>query len=84
MEPLVHKKPEGDSSLTEVRLQRFQVGPWNEITDAARKRKADLIIIGTHGYSGLKHTLLGSSAERVVRHAPCPVLVVRERGRDFV
>jgi nucleotide-binding universal stress UspA family protein len=58
--------------------------PWKEITDAARKRKADLIILGTHGYSGLKHTLLGSTAERVVRHAPCPVLVVREHERDFV
>jgi nucleotide-binding universal stress UspA family protein len=48
-----------------------------EITEAARELKADLIVIATHGYTGLKHTLLGSVAERVIRHAACPVLVVR-------
>jgi nucleotide-binding universal stress UspA family protein len=52
---------------------------FNEIAGAARTLKADLIVIATHGYTGLKHALLGSTAERVVRHAPCPVLVVRER-----
>jgi nucleotide-binding universal stress UspA family protein len=49
------------------------------IADAARTRKVDLIIISTHGYTGLKHALLGSTTERVVRHATCPVLVVRQR-----
>jgi nucleotide-binding universal stress UspA family protein len=48
-----------------------------EITEAARELQADLIVIATHGYTGLKHTLLGSVAERVIRHAGCPVLVVR-------
>ena len=57
---------------------------FHEITQAARSLKTDLIIISTHGYSGLKHTLLGSTAERVVQHAPCPVLVVRPREREFV
>lgn len=57
---------------------------FHEITQTARSLKADLIIISTHGYSGLKHALLGSTAERVVQHAPCPVLVVRPRERDFV
>lgn len=52
---------------------------FHEITEAARNRKVDLIIISTHGYTGLKHALLGSTTERVVRHAPCPVLVVRQR-----
>jgi universal stress protein A len=52
---------------------------FHEIADAARTRKADLIIISTHGYTGLKHALLGSTTERVVRHAPCPVLVLRQR-----
>jgi nucleotide-binding universal stress UspA family protein len=52
---------------------------FHEIADAARTRKADLIIISTHGYTGLKHAVLGSTTERVVRHAPCPVLVVRQR-----
>jgi nucleotide-binding universal stress UspA family protein len=52
---------------------------FHEIASAARTRKVDLIIISTHGYTGLKHALLGSTTERVVRHAHCPVLVVRQR-----
>jgi nucleotide-binding universal stress UspA family protein len=52
--------------------------PFNEINEAAKVLKADLIIISTHGYTGLKHTFLGSTAERVIRHAPCGVLVVRK------
>ena len=55
--------------------------PWYEITKASRESDVDLIIIGTHGYTGLKHVLMGSTAERVVRHATCPVLVVRNRGK---
>ncbi len=56
--------------------------PFAEIADAARECAADLIILGTHGYTGLKHVLLGSTAERVVRHAPCPVLTVRAREHE--
>jgi len=52
---------------------------FHEIAEAARTRKVDLVIISTHGYTGLKHAVLGSTAERVVRHAHCPVLVVRRR-----
>lgn len=48
-----------------------------EIITTAKDEQADLIVIGTHGFSGLKHFLLGSTAERVVRDAPCPVLTVR-------
>ena len=48
-----------------------------EITEAATALGADLIVVGTHGYTGLKRALLGSTAEKVVRHAPCPVLVIR-------
>jgi len=58
--------------------------PFNEISRAAGELKADLIVIATHGYTGLKHVFLGSTAERVVRHAPCPVLVVREEEREFI
>lgn len=54
--------------------------PYLEITEAADEAGADLIVLTTHGYTGLKHVVLGSTAERVVRHAPCPVLVVREKG----
>lgn len=47
------------------------------IVATAEKRGMDLIVMGTHGRTGLKHLLLGSVAERVVRAAPCPVLTVR-------
>ena len=53
--------------------------PWVEITDEARERGADLIVMGTHGHGAVAHALLGSVAERVVRHAPCPVLTVRAK-----
>ncbi len=56
--------------------------PYREITDAARMLKVDLIVISTHGYSGLAHMFMGSTAERVVRHAGCPVLVLRGRSED--
>ena len=54
------------------------------ITLAAKDLDVDLIVIATHGHTGLKHLLLGSVAERVVRLAPCPVLTVREREHEFV
>jgi universal stress protein A len=44
----------------------------------------DLIVIGTHGRTGLSHMLMGSVAEKVVRKAPCPVLTVRPSGHQFV
>lgn len=47
------------------------------ITETAKELKSDLIVIATHGHSGLEHLLMGSTAENVVRHAPCPVLSVR-------
>lgn len=58
--------------------------PAHQICDAARTQACDLIVIATHGHSGFMHFALGSVAERVVRHSPCPVLVVREREHDFV
>ena len=50
---------------------------YEEICDAAQELKADLIVIATHGYTGYKRMFLGSTAERVVQHSPCPVLIVR-------
>jgi universal stress protein A len=55
-----------------------------EIVQLARKTEADLIVIATHGRTGFSRVLLGSTAELVVRNAPCPVLVVREKEREFV
>jgi len=49
----------------------------DEIVDYANQNKADLIVMTTHGYSGVKHVLLGSTTEDVLRHAQCPVLSVR-------
>ena len=51
--------------------------PATVIVDEATELGADLVVIGTHGHTGLKHLLLGSIAERVVQRAPCPVLTVR-------
>lgn len=55
-----------------------------EIARAAKEMGADLIIIATHGRKGVERMFLGSTAETAVRHAPCPVLIVREAERDFV
>ena len=51
--------------------------PWRAIVELARKRQVDLIAMSTQGHDSLADSLLGSTAERVVRHAPCPVLVTR-------
>ena len=54
--------------------------PAEAIVRAAVEERADLIVIGTHGRSGLDRLLIGSVADRVVRRAPCPVMTVRERS----
>lgn len=55
-----------------------------EIIREAREREIDLIVIATHGRSGLSHAMFGSTAERVVRKAPCPVLSIRHPEHEFV
>jgi universal stress protein A len=55
-----------------------------EIVEVAKESGVDLIIISTHGYTGLSRALLGSTTEQVVRRAGCPVLVVRENEHDFL
>ena len=62
-------------------LTHLQEGPsaFHEICRLAQEISADLIIMPTHGYTGLRHVLLGSTAERVVQHSPCPVFVLREK-----
>ena len=52
--------------------------PYEEIVNAAKELGVDLIVIGSHGYTGLGHLLLGSTADRVLQYAPCPVLVVKD------
>ena len=58
--------------------------PFTEIIKAARDYKIDMIVIGTHGRTGLSHAIMGSVAEKVVRKSPCPVLTVRHPEHDFV
>lgn len=58
--------------------------PAPAILDYAREHGVDLIIAGTHGRGVIGHLVLGSVAERIVRLAPCPVLVVRHPEREFV
>lgn len=58
--------------------------PVTEVLEAAKSLDIDVIVISTHGRTGLKHILLGSVAERIVQRAPCPVLVVREREHEFI
>lgn len=57
--------------------------PFLEIIDTASEIEADLIIIATHGHSGVEHILFGSTAEKVVRKAPCPVLTLRDPVKGF-
>lgn len=72
---------EGFSGAT-VRAVRTGA-PFVEIVRYAREQQIDLIVISTHGRSGLAHVLLGSVAEKVVRKAPCPVLTIRPEGHQF-
>lgn len=68
-----------------VSARTVEVGaPFVEIIRYAREQVIDLIVIGTHGRTGLVHMLMGSVAEKVVRKAPCPVLTVRPDEHEFV
>jgi len=58
--------------------------PFIRICDYAAENQIDLIVIATHGRSGIGHALMGSTAEKVVRKAPCPVLTVRDPEHDFI
>lgn len=57
--------------------------PFVEINETAAELDIDLIIIATHGHTGMEHLLFGSTAEKVVRKAPCPVLTLREPIKGY-
>ena len=57
--------------------------PFVEIIKYAKQEQVNLIIMSTHGRSGIEHMLLGSVAEKVVRKSPCPVLTVKKAGQTF-
>ncbi len=58
--------------------------PFAEIISIAKTNKVDMIVMGTHGRTGLAHIMIGSVSEKVVRKAHCPVLTVRQSGHKFV
>jgi universal stress protein A len=63
---------------------RDGINPHKEITKLAREAGVDMIIIGNHGRNALGRVFMGNTAERVVRFAPCPVLVIRDYEHDFL
>ena len=65
------------AGVTPLQSKMLTGVPWDEIVKLALESQADLVVMGTHGRTGLTHVLIGSVAEKVVRHAPCAVLVVR-------
>ena len=69
-----------------VRLvkQTLEGSAFLEIIRYAKENNIDLIVMGTHGYSGLTHLVMGSVAEKVVRRSPCPVLTVHPENHEFV
>jgi nucleotide-binding universal stress UspA family protein len=79
-ETLTGKTAELLQGVPEVELSVVQhPSPGRALVEIAEDEDVDLVILGSHGRSGLSRAFLGSVAERVVRHAPCPVLVVRGR-----
>jgi nucleotide-binding universal stress UspA family protein len=70
----------GLSSRGQTHL-RTGASAFHEICKLAQEIPADLVVMPTHGYTGLKHVFLGSTAERVIQHSPCPVFVMRQKKR---
>jgi nucleotide-binding universal stress UspA family protein len=68
-----------DKSKVTVETSMREGNPATEIVDEAKEWRADLIIVGSHGYTGFKRLVLGSVAQSVVGHAPCSVEVVRRK-----
>lgn len=76
MQKLINEKVPKETKVSWI----VRVGkPFIEIINEAKEKDCDLIIIATHGHTGIEHILFGSTAEKVVRKSPIPVLVVREK-----
>jgi len=75
LEAFLAKQP--DEVRSHVTAELKHGVPAEVILDTAKEAGFDLVVVGTHGRRGVKRFLLGSVAERVIRHAHCPVLVVR-------
>lgn len=81
---LTHVLEPGWEKGKKVTLATRLGSPLLNIIEYAKEHQSDLIVMGTHGRTGLSHVLIGSVAERVVRMAPCPVLTVHPQGHQFV
>lgn len=78
---LVQKEiPAGIRATPVIRVGK----PFIEIVEVAKSENADLIVISSHGRTGMDHVLFGSTADKVVRKAPCPVLTIRPHEHEFV
>lgn len=81
----LEKLPDESWSVGGEVIRAVRQGPaFVEIVRYAKENDIDLLVMGTHGRSGLTHVLLGSVAEKVVRKSPCPVLTVRPDQHQFV
>lgn len=74
---LEQSRKEVAAAGVKVRAELLEGAAYRVVLDWAKEYGADLIVIGTHGHTGLAHALLGSVTERVVRMADCPVLTIR-------
>ena len=68
------------SAVAEVRFGN----PWTVVCEYAKEKQVELIVVATHGRTGLGHALIGSTAERIVQHAVCPVLAVKASEQGFL
>ena len=75
---------EFDLNGLKVKKHVIEGRPYAQIVDFAEEKRADLIVIATRGLGAIDHFLLGSTAEKVVRRAPCPVLSVKQREHEFI
>ncbi|MBI5119079.1 universal stress protein [Candidatus Poribacteria bacterium] len=82
MQEFIEREVTDSSIQIEKSIRRGR--PFLEIIQMAREENVDLIVIATHGRGGLEHVLFGSTAEKVVRKSPCPVLSIRMPGHEFV
>ncbi len=72
--------PSGIKATPIIRIGK----PFIEIVEVAKSESTDLIVISSHGRTGMDHVLFGSTADKVVRKAPCPVLTIRPHEHEFV
>ncbi len=83
-EQLQQRISELKAEYANVRGKTVTGNTFIEIIQAAREEGVDMIVMGTHGRTGLAHVLIGSVAEKVVRGAPCPVLTVKHPEHEFI